>query len=705
MAHRTGYINEFRLGCLIALLLLIGVSVASAETLMMPDRPMLMGTSEVVWGVTTQANSTAYQMDFGDGSAVVNGTVADRSYIAFNHTYTFVPVGGAFTATLTVGTGAGAESATCKITVYDPAATTAENLRNVNIKRAIENGLRFLWTSQVNRAAWFPATETTYWPSYLSFTAINVLAFENQGYQVPNDNSAPVGLYQKYIVQRGLNFLATRMATYSLNAQTNGDPCLVLGTSAPCTGLYSVDDQQGYSNAIKVLPFAGSGALDRQMGPFGPATYVNGQTYKSIVQRLAATVVWGQIDTNQACGEGGWHYSMFNNSYDSSDASTLGWNILALLDAAAGGATIPAFVKTELNTYALPNHLNANGSFAYNTNCDRNYQNNSVTYPNLAKEGIALQAAFYTGRPISDPLVQAQLSFLNQYWANPKTRNDASFTSGPYNYVCGGSGTNNLGCGYDMFNIFKGLKLYGVATMSNSTRGAGPGSIPASDWYAEYEDWLVSSQNAPTNTGGGNWPTNVLGWSGATGGDTSASTAIAELILASSALIQPDPTLFSTVGLAPATATNTKGTSHTVTATAQSTSGAPIPGVTISFLVLTGPNAGKSGSGTTDAAGQTSFTYADSSTGPYPVNDTIQAYIGQVGSNIASNIVTKTWTNVLACDVNGDGLVNLPDINIIMQGRGQKAQPGDLRDYDRDGLITVNDARACVLKCTKAGCK
>jgi hypothetical protein len=31
--------------------------------------------------------------------------------------------------------------------------------------------------------------------------------------------------------------------------------------------------------------------------------------------------------------------------------------------------------------------------------------------------------------------------------------------------------------------------------------------------------------------------------------------------------------------------------------------------------------------------------------------------------------------------------------------------PGDWRDIDKDGAITVNDARACTLKCTKASCQ
>ncbi len=39
-----------------------------AETLLMPNRDYLMGTSEVVWGISTLPNGTAFTLDYGDGS-------------------------------------------------------------------------------------------------------------------------------------------------------------------------------------------------------------------------------------------------------------------------------------------------------------------------------------------------------------------------------------------------------------------------------------------------------------------------------------------------------------------------------------------------------------------------------------------------------------------------------------------------------------
>jgi uncharacterized protein YegL len=68
----------------------------------------------------------------------------------------------------------------------------------------------------------------------------------------------------------------------------------------------------------------------------------------------------------------------------------------------------------------------------------------------------------------------------------------------------------------------------------------------------------------------------------------------------------------ATIDLTPEMDTNelTTGASHTVTATVRDDFGAPVSGIDVDFSVFAGPNAGPTGSGTTDAAGETTFTYA-----------------------------------------------------------------------------------------------
>lgn len=57
-------------------------------------------------------------------------------------------------------------------------------------------------------------------------------------------------------------------------------------------------------------------------------------------------------------------------------------------------------------------------------------------------------------------------------------------------------------------------------------------------------------------------------------------------------------------------------------------------------------------------------------------------------------------------DVNGDGRVDNKDVNFVLVLRNTPAAgPADPWDLDRDGNITVLDARRMVLKCTTSLCR
>lgn len=607
-----------------ALLLGSSASTVSAETLMMPNRDMLRGTSEVVWGVTTLPNyaaatPTTYSIDFGDGSLDATGNVTDRSYLAVNHTYADA---GTFTATLTV-TGVGiTETATVEVRVFDPAVISAEQLRGVNTNRAIENGLRYLWVNQASRGPNFPDGVTTNWGSSYpqSFAALIVLAFENHGYLLPNNNSAPTGLYQKYIVRRGLNFVIDQLQQMTLTAQTAGDPCVGVDDGpAPCVGLRQALQQEGYATSLAILPLAASNALNRNVTEITGSMntgFVVGRTYRDILQRLVNAMAYGQGESGD--GRGGWYY-YFNAG--GTDGSTIGWNVLALLDSEAAGITVPAFVKSEFTNFAIPAGLNTDGTFDYSANTNAAAPGGISS--NAAKAGIGVQAMFYADMVgLGNARVVAGRNSISNRWNGPVGGDSYACTNGQW----------NKGCGYAMFNIFKALKLQGISTLPGVTRPAGPGAIPAGDWYADYVDWLLANQTAPTTTTGGHW----AGLSFSCCGDgVVGSAALAELILSPVALIAPDPTLFSTVGLSPATATNAPFGTHTITATATSAGGAAVAGSTVNFSVLTGPNAGQVGQGVTNTTGQATFTYTD--TGG-PGTDTVQAFIGTLGSNVVQAI-------------------------------------------------------------------
>jgi hypothetical protein len=68
----------------------------------------------------------------------------------------------------------------------------------------------------------------------------------------------------------------------------------------------------------------------------------------------------------------------------------------------------------------------------------------------------------------------------------------------------------------------------------------------------------------------------------------------------------------------------------------------------------------------------------------------------------ASN--TDYYFGVAACDVNGDGKIDFNDVYQIFNSIDQRVEVGDPRDLDGNGLISINDYRNCVLRCTKARC-
>lgn len=66
--------------------------------------------------------------------------------------------------------------------------------------------------------------------------------------------------------------------------------------------------------------------------------------------------------------------------------------------------------------------------------------------------------------------------------------------------------------------------------------------------------------------------------------------------------------------------------------------------------------------------------------------------------------VTISSASQAVCDVDLDGDIDKNDISRITAAMGQRVLPGDPRDLNGDRLITINDARGCVLKCTRTNC-
>jgi hypothetical protein len=110
-------------------------------------------------------------------------------------------------------------------------------------------------------------------------------------------------------------------------------------------------------------------------------------------------------------------------------------------------------------------------------------------------------------------------------------------------------------------------------------------------------------------------------------------------------------TVVSNITLTPATATNPVGTSHTVTATVKR-NGNPVSGAVVTFNVDSGPNVNKHGTGTTNASGQTTFTYTD--TGGAGTDEISATFTDDAGA-LEKATATKTWVSgqVPTCVLSG----------------------------------------------------
>jgi Bacterial Ig-like domain (group 1) len=95
----------------------------------------------------------------------------------------------------------------------------------------------------------------------------------------------------------------------------------------------------------------------------------------------------------------------------------------------------------------------------------------------------------------------------------------------------------------------------------------------------------------------------------------------------------------SLLSLAPATQTHGLGTTATISALFTNSCGQALSNVAVHFAAAPGPNAGRTGTGTTDANGVATFSYTSQKIG----TDTFHASITNLVGTITSNPVNVTW--------------------------------------------------------------
>jgi len=155
---------------------------------------------------------------------------------------------------------------------------------------------------------------------------------------------------------------------------------------------------------------------------------------------------------------------------------------------------------------------------------------------------------------------------------------------------------------------------------------------------------------------------------------------------------------------APANGAATVCSGHSVTATVSDGIGTLLADVNVQFTISSGPNVGTAEPHLSDSSGEAVFSYL--SNGLTGI-DTVQAsFVDTQGITRDATAVAQDWSgNPPRCDTNGDGQIDRSDLSAIFAARRQPASDlCDTRDADANGLITITDARACVLQCTNPGC-
>ncbi|MBF8266565.1 MAG: hypothetical protein HW388_73 [Dehalococcoidia bacterium] len=107
------------------------------------------------------------------------------------------------------------------------------------------------------------------------------------------------------------------------------------------------------------------------------------------------------------------------------------------------------------------------------------------------------------------------------------------------------------------------------------------------------------------------------------------------LFLASAAAVVDEGAI-----LTPSAATNPVGTSHTVTVKIQDDNGNPVANRSVTFSIVSGPNAGNSFTATTNASGQAIYTYTGNTAGSDHI---VAAFVDSHGQTRQSNGAVKTW--------------------------------------------------------------
>jgi len=305
----------------------------------------------VAWSLSTPLT---YRWDFGDGTAAVSGTVADKRAIQATHIYNNIREGETVVATLTVTDSLG------RTTSDQYSVRIRPKSLDVEMNVAIDEGLWWTHKNQ-NRSAFGKGTygnatiDYGYWDNaggwngdagsgisgmYTSSpTASSVQAFQVNGHLELGDVRK-----DPYVetVARGLRFTSSRMRSVAIGVQTYGDP----DTNGNGVGVETIEGRPAYEIGQVMDCLVASGSRDTYAitGPTG----IIGRSNYDLVTDMLDMYAWGQGDAASGASAGGWQYT-WNGSSDNSVAQ---WGAIGMLAAEeVWKIKAPQWVKDRNNVF------------------------------------------------------------------------------------------------------------------------------------------------------------------------------------------------------------------------------------------------------------------------------------------------------------------------------------------------------------------
>lgn len=420
-----------------------------------------------------------YMWDFGDGTTPMAWTNISNPYVlAVNHVYTGT-VDTTYVATLSVrNSAAPATVATDTYAVQigpaptgSPAGTPATDAEtDVRVAMAVDQGRWYLHTTMTRGtyADGAPGYRQPYgsWNGFAMNYNSNCIALD----ALLTGGSGPDGDYANdpYVetVRRSLNFTLQQSVQVAVANQVHGGVIHSPDGNGNGVGVRLGNDSQPRVSAACLTALAHTGSPDR-VATTGSNANVYGRTYLQLAQDAVDWFAWAQNDSGAF--RGAWGYTANDNYYP--EVNGRGMEPTALANAAAFGATVPPWTKTEhqfwLSYHRHATKDNRNGGFGFNSPNDQ--------YINVAHTAGALIGHLWVGSSLTDQVGMSGLGYLWRYW----TLN---------NYDGGGAWNIHLGNSSVMFLTSQLMRAGGLSTFSNWDYN---NNVPASTgtprkWFYDY---------------------------------------------------------------------------------------------------------------------------------------------------------------------------------------------------------------------------